>query len=130
MAEVSGGSESNQPGAPRKVGVYDQPEKQATGSPLAKLLPLLIALAVLGFLAYQFLGNRTTPTTANESAPIANTTPDTTAGTNSTGMGNTGSGNVGSGSTGSGNMGSGNMGTSGGATTPGTTANPPGPGAR
>jgi len=50
MAEAFG-SGGDGGGGPRKMGVYDQPAQK---SPIAKLLPLLIALAVLGALAYYF----------------------------------------------------------------------------
>jgi len=58
MAETpntSGGGGNGGTGAgPTRMGVYDQPERPKA-NPLAKLLPLLIGLAVLAALAYYFL---------------------------------------------------------------------------
>jgi hypothetical protein len=90
-----------------KVGVYDQPARPAK-SPLMKWLPILIALAVLGFLAYRFLGAgpavNTNDTTTNSAPAAVNDSANTNrmSGNNNGGSTTTGTGSA-------------------------TTANPPGP---
>lgn len=68
-------------GAPRSsVGVYDRPERSGP-SPLMRILPILLAVAVLAFLAWRYLRPAPADTTQQ---PVPQAGQGTDAGTGST----------------------------------------------
>lgn len=118
MAEPTGTGGTG--AGPTKMGVYDQPERP-TASPTAKLLPILIALAILGALAYYFLLR---PRGAEQ--PATSTAPAATRSNTGAGAG-TMNDAVGPRGAATGSAGTGAGGASS-AVGGGTTSNPPGPG--